>query len=95
MFKCWYRSVVTDCSTTTFLEFWIIILFPQGWEFSLAMLRWIICVYDGIKVSEQHLIINYRIPSKPTYSDSLRCFTALLTWVAEIGTVSKTIAVME
>jgi hypothetical protein len=37
-------------------------------------------------MSEQSLMINDGIPSKPTPLDSLRCFIALLNSAAEIGT---------
>jgi hypothetical protein len=44
-------------------------------------------VGNGIKISEQPLMLNDGIPSKPTHLDGFRRFTALLTSAAETGAV--------
>jgi hypothetical protein len=56
---------------------------------SLDTLRLNTYVSNGIKISEQPLMINGGMPSKPTHLEGFRYFTALLTSAAEIRAVGK------
>jgi hypothetical protein len=58
-------------------------LFPQRREVTLVKLRLEIKVNKGVKISEQPLITNDGIPSKPTHLEGLRRLIALLTSAAE------------
>jgi hypothetical protein len=71
------------------------VCFHKDGKVSLATLRLKLYVNNGIKVTEQHLLINNGMPSIPTHLDDLRRFIALLTSAAEIGAVSKENVVTE
>jgi hypothetical protein len=63
--------------------------FHKDKNVSLDTLRLNMYVSNGIKTSEQPLMINDGIPSKPTHLDGFRRFIALLTSAAETGAVGK------
>jgi hypothetical protein len=65
------------------------VCFRKDGKVSLATLRLKMYVNNGIKMSEQPLIINDGIRSIPTHLDGVRRFIALLTSAAEIGAVGK------
>jgi hypothetical protein len=67
---------------------------PQGWKGLTSYAKVEIYVNNGIKMSEQPLIINDLTVSKPTHLGGLRRFIALLTSAAETGAVGKYISVM-
>jgi hypothetical protein len=93
--KC-YVSVVSDHSTD---NFWITgttaVCFHKDGRDSLATLRLKTYVNSGMKLSQQHLIINDGIQSKPTHLDGLRRFIALLTSATEIGAIGEKSVVIE
>jgi hypothetical protein len=68
------------------------VCFHKDGKVSLATLRLKIFVNSGIKMSEQPLIMNGEIPSKPEHLDCLRRITALLTSAAEIDAVRENLS---
>jgi hypothetical protein len=71
------------------------VCFHKDGKVSLATLRLKLYVNNGIKMSEQPLIIKNGMPSKATHLDDLRRFIALLTSAREIGAVGKENVVTE
>jgi hypothetical protein len=63
--------------------------FHKDGNVSLDTLRLNMYASNGIKISEQPIMINDGISSKPTQLEGFRRFIALLTSAAETGAIGK------